>query len=394
MKTKTIILFILFTLLIKPSFSQSLIDSLTSNDYDIILTKLDEIVEQHRVEAISVIHNTIEQSDPYIQLQFLHTLDALNDQAIREYTHNLIDRAEQFAIHESPENPLFAKVDASGILFKYDDFTTAEYLIEYIELKKPDVYWFLDLLPLVYQNIPAFRQVIKDDLVNILENAEYETNRFIALEYLIEFAGTESITNIVDAFVNNNKSSIRFLAFKGLIKLNYQELNSLFKSRLSLDSDDVIRTEIADSLLTKFGTPSDLKAVIDYQPNEPDEVSRRFMGHSIQNFIPPRPTVGTNDMIRNLIHYNDELLQYGWVKTESLHNKFENLLFKIEIKYNNKDFPTLCDLIFSLFIQIDNALAIGELTTEGDKFMHRLLFYIKENIDSEFGTCEEKGKQH
>ena len=79
---------------------------------------------------------------------------------------------------------------------------------------------------------------------------------------------------------------------------------------------------------------------------------------------------------------------------ESLHNKFKNLLLKIEANYSNKDFPTLCKLIYSLFLQIDNALAIGELTTEGDKFMHRLLFYIKENIDSEFGTCEEKGKQY
>jgi hypothetical protein len=65
-----------------------------------------------------------------VQLQFLHTLDALNDQEIRGYTHALIDRADQFALHESPENPLFAKVDASGILFKYDDFSTAEYLIK------------------------------------------------------------------------------------------------------------------------------------------------------------------------------------------------------------------------------------------------------------------------
>lgn len=167
-------------------------------------------------------------------------------------------------------------------------------------------------------------------MVNILENAEYETNRFIALKHLIEFAGTEAITNIVNAFVNNSKSSIRLLAFEGLIKLNYQELNSLIKSRLSLDSDQVIRREIADTLLVKFGTPSDLKAVIDYLPNEPDEVSRRLMEHSIHNFIPPRPTVPTDEMIRNLIHYNDELLQYGWVKIETIHNKFENLLLKLK----------------------------------------------------------------
>lgn len=114
---KTIIIFILLTLLNNPSFGQSLVDSLTSDDYDIIFNKLDEIVEQNRVEAIPIIHNIIEQSNPYVQLQFLHTLDALNDQEIIGYTHALINRADQFALHESLEDPLFAKVDASGILF-------------------------------------------------------------------------------------------------------------------------------------------------------------------------------------------------------------------------------------------------------------------------------------
>jgi hypothetical protein len=384
MKTKTIIIFILFTLLNNPSFGQSLVDSLTCDDYDIIFNKLDEIVEQYRVEAIPIIHNIIEQSNPYVQLQFLHTLDALNDLEIRGYTHALIDRADQFASHESPEDPLFAKVDASGILFKYNDFSTAEYLIEYIELKKPNVYWFLDLLQLVYQNVPAYRQVIKDDLVNILENAEYETNRFIALEHLIEFAGTESITNIVDAFDNNTKSSIRFLAFKGLIKLNYQELNSLFKSRLSLDSDDVIRTEIADTLLIKFGTPSDLKAVIDYQPNEPDEISRRLMGHSIQDFIPPRPTIATADMIDSLISYTAQLLQYNWIKDSINYKTYLTELENQKKLYIQKDEDNLNDSIEYFLELVEEHHKLELLTEEGYKYLHYYGTYVKENVENDF----------
>jgi hypothetical protein len=318
-------------------------------------------------------------------------LDALNDQEIRGYTHALIDRADQFALHESPENPLFAKVDASGILFKYDDFSTAEYLIEYIELKKPNILWFINLLPLVYQNVPAYRQVIKDDLVNILENAEYETNRFIALEHLIGSAGTEAITNIVNAFVNNSKSSIRLLAFEGLIKLNYQELNSLFKTRLSLDSDEVIRSLIADTLLIKFGTPSDLKAVIDYQPNEPDEISRRLMGYSIQNFIPPKPDkMNWNGLATKLITYTDEIYGYGWITNEAIKDSYATLLEDvIDIIGKTTEIDSACTIINTVLLpQTEQDLQEKQITTEGYKFLHYYTIYIKEEIEEELGPCQ------
>ena len=388
---KTIILFILFTLLNNPSLGQSLVDSLTSDDHDIIFNKLDEIVDQNRVAAIPIIHNIIEQSDPYVQLQFLHTLDALNDQEIRGYTHNLIDRADQFALHESPEDPLFAKVDASGILFKYDDFSTAEYLIEYIELKKPNILWFIDLLPLVYQNVPAYRQVIKDDLVNILENAQYETIRFIALEHLIEFAGTEAITNIVNAFVNNSKSSIRLLAFEGLIKLNYQELNSLFKTRLSLDSDEVIRSLIADTLLIKFGAPSDLKVVIDYQPNEPDETTKSLMEYSINHFIPPKPDkMNWNGLATKLITYTDEMLQYGWIANQQTKDFYTTKLQDIITLINQtNEIDSACIIINTVLLpQVEQDLQEKLITTEGNKFLHYYTIYIKEEIEEELGHCQ------
>ena len=387
MKNIIIILLALFTLLNEQPICQSLIDSLTSNNHDIIFNKLKEIVEQNRIETIPVLHNTIEQSDPYVQLQFLHTLDALNDRDIRVLTHDLINRADEFEVHEVPENPLFAKADASGILFKYNDFSTAEFLIQYIEINKPNVCYFLDLLPYVYKNVPAYRQVIKNDLVNILENAEYETNSFIALKCLIESAGTEALMEIVSAFVNNSKPSVRILAFEGLVKLNYQALNSLLKSRINIDSDQVIRLEIADTLLLVFGAPSDLNSVIEYQLTEPDPTAKSLMAYSINSFIPPRPTVTTEQMIKNLITYNAQLYQYGWIQEYNTCQQYVALLDKIENEYMTVSQNDLCDDLKILLAQTDSNLSGHLITTEAYKFFHYHGIYIKENVETELGTC-------
>ena len=52
----------------------------------------------------------------------------------------------------------------------------------------------------------------------------------------------------------------------------------------------------------------------------------------------------------------------------------------------------LCEIIYNLFIQIDDAVAADNLTNEGYKFMHYHVMYIKESIETELGTCEEREK--
>lgn len=228
-------------------------------------------------------------------------------------------------------------------------------------------------------------------MVNILENAEYETNRFIALEHLIGSAGTEAITNIVNAFVNNSKSSIKLLAFEGLIKLNYQELNSLFITRLSLDSDEVIRLLIADKLLIKFGAPSDLKAIIDYQPNEPDETTKSLMEYSINHFIPPKPdTLDWNELTTKLITYTGELFQYGWIANQQTKDFYTTKLQDLITLINQtNEIDSACTIINSkLLPQAEQDLQQALITTEGYKFLHYYTLYINEEIEEELGPCQ------
>ena len=162
--------------------------------------------------------------------------------------------------------------------------------------------------------------------------------------------------------------------------------NLLLKVQLIQDPSWSFRVDLADSLLIKFGEPSDLKAVIDYQPTEPDETTRSLMGFSIQEFIPPRPTVSTSEMIDNLQSFTQELLQYGWITEYSVYNLYQNKLSVIEEAYNKQKVNALCILLDD-FLSYTEGLSRILLTIEGYKFMHYHGTYIKENVESEFGPC-------
>ena len=176
-------------------------------------------------------------------------------------------------------------------------------------------------------------------------------------------------------------------SLKVLISYNTTDAESILLNQLPIDPAWSLRIAIADSLLSHFGKPLDLKTVIDYQPTEPEETAKSLMQYSIQEFIPPRPAVSTSEMIVNLDLYTDQLYQYGWITTEERYNSYKNLINQIKKFYNRSKLNELCSSLNQLLSNSFQDVQYGYITQEGYKFLYYHGIYIKENVETELGTC-------
>ena len=372
-------------------FCQDTYLGLYSEDHGEIFDALDEIVENHDKNAIEILHSLILTQTPYIQLNYLEVLSELGDQEIITYVNEFIDRSNEFSSHEYREDPLEMKVEGTELLMENNDFSTIEYVFEYYDLYKPNFTSLqadvLDLFPIIAKNVPDKIMIIKENLILVLHNSNNEHTRFAALFYLDEIFGSSIIDQFIWA-IEDTYYSIRSFSIDKLSGYQSPELNSLLKERLAIEPGNSLRAQIAEILLTNFGNPSDLKSVTEYQPIEQHKIASSRIEYSIIEFIPPRLTVSTSEMITNLIGYTDELYQYGWITETTIYNQYLDYLKDIEKAYSNKEKELLCEKLDEYLDFTEGLHNSPLLTEEGYKFMHYHGTYIKENVEEEFGECE------
>jgi hypothetical protein len=393
-KMKKII--ILFYLIVTThSYSQDFencVDSLYSQSFLTRLFAVECINDLKIYNALDALGELLENQPPYLQVQFLNALYTLEDPKIRTRAHELIERADGFDEDpEHPYDPLEAKVFATTILVYIGDFSTVNYAFEKLnqdEITTDDALAF-HLLPYIMDQVPSYKDEAKNILLGLLNNDD-EYFRYYALLYLAEEFGKEMNSELVNKLVNDNDLPTRFLALEYLFKQKYAGLNSLLKTQLIQDRTGVFRITIADSLLQKFGEPSDLKAVIDYQPNEPDETARSLMGYAIEDFIPPKPdTLNWQGMTTKLLSYTNELLEYSWIKNEERQDYYIQKLIVVNEALLKNESEEACAIINEQILpKAEQDLKGGLITAEGDKFLHYYTIYIKEEIEKEFGSCQ------
>ena len=390
-------LIVLFCLIVTArSYSQDFencVDSLYSQSFLTRLFAVECINDLKIYSALDALGELLENQPPYLQVQFLNALYTLEDPKIRTRAHELIERADGFGEDpEHPYNPLEAKVFATTILVYIGDFSTVNYAFEKLnqdEITTDDALAF-HLLPYIMDQIPSYKDEAKNILLGLLNNDD-EYFRYYALLYLAEEFGKEMNSELVNKLVNDNDLPTRFLALEYLFKQKYAGLNSLLKTQLIQDRTGVFRTAIADSLLQKFGEPSDLKAVIYYQPDEPDETARSLMGYAIDEFIPPKPaSLNWQGMITKLLSYTNEFLEYGWIKNEATRDYYIQKLNAVkEAIENNSASAEACTIIDEqLLPKAEQDLKDKLITTEGYKFLYYYTIYIKEEIEKEYGACQ------
>jgi|GEM_PF-4437244 len=374
-------------------FSQTKYPGLYSEDYEEILNGLESIVEYNDQEAIDILHSLIEEQTPYVQLNYLRVLSLLSDEEIIKYCNDFISRTDSFSTYEYKEDPLEMRVKATKILMENRDFSTIDYVFEYFNLYKPDFNSLqkdvLTLFPLIAINVPSTLSQIENDLDYVFNNSTIGQNRFTALFTFNEIFG-ENVLNQALIGIDDDEHSIRNFSLNLLVEYEYNDLNNLLKGRLLEDPGRSMRTKMAELLLKKYGAPSDLKFVIDYQPTEIHTTSKSLMGFYIQNFIPPKPdTLDWNGLATKLITYTDELLQYGWIANHQTKDFYSTRLEGIISLINQtNEIDSACAIMSDqLLPQAEQDLLEELITTEGYKFLHYYSVYIKDDIKEEFGQC-------
>jgi hypothetical protein len=386
------IIFILFTLtsICAQNNQLDLIQDLSDPDPNVRARATYTIVKNNLVEYIPYIENLIfGQSEPFMIFDYLEALNKLHSPNIVSITMQYIDLADSFESMFPKDDPLSMKLQATMILFANQNYSTVDYVFQIIERDRPKVdFGALHSLDFIIRNIPDYAVQAKKELIYISNNCPDEYGRYLALLYLNNNYHNEELQQYVDKFTNDLDFTVRLLALEYLFTSEYYDLENLLLQRISLDSYPSVRRAIVDSLLTVFGKPTDLKTVIEYQPTEPDETAKSLMGYAIQEFIPPRPTEATAVMIDNLISYTDELYQYGWVTTQERYDTYKNLLNGIKKAYNRGSLDNLCTNLNQLLWISEQDYQSSAITQEGYKFLHYHGIYIKENVESELGTCQ------
>ncbi len=390
MKNILIVLIIVLSIKGLAQNSQDCLDSLYSQDYLIKLFAVECVTELKIQEAFNVLETLLLNQPPYLQMQFINALYALNDPNIIQKAHALISRADTFDQDaEYPFDPLDAKVFATAILVYKGDFSTTNYVFEKLnrnEVTIKDI-TSIHLLPYIIRNIPAHKDEAKSILTNQLNNAD-ATIRYYSLLYLAEEFGEEVNQELINKFVNDSDLPVKVKALEYLCINRYADLESLLKEQLAFEEESTLRTDISDTLLQKFGNPSDLKAVIDHQPLEPNETARSLLGSAIREFVPPRPSTSTSvsDMVSNLISTTDTLFNYTWLGDLTFTNSLKSKLTQAKIYLLSGDSLT-CAIQVKSFQDDVNLVYKDSLnpdprfvTIEGWKFLYYNAQYILDRL--------------
>lgn len=383
MKKYTIITFFLFLqVIINP---QSLLERLDSPDNSVRVLALIEIRDSNLTEYTNdLVERTFEQPQLYLIHLFVDVLFRL------EYRdtimiHQFIDSCDQFP----KENPLYYKVKASELLINMDDFTTVDYVFEYVD--KDPVKNGQGLIPVLTEialELPQHSQAIKNILINIKDNSEFFQSRREALADLILIFGEMNLQNeILNSVINDPSADVRNFA---MAHYNFPDRKNILEQQIANDSHWYRRINFSEIYLEEFAEPEDLKFIKEYSIIEPDELARRSLTNLFLGFTPPKPdTLNWIGLTNKLITYTDELLQYGWIANQQTKDFYTTKLQDIITLINQtNEVDSACTIINSqLLPRAEQDLQQGLITIEGRKFLRYYTVYIKEEIEEDFGPC-------
>ena len=397
-KIKTIIhfLFILLSSLCCNTFAQcdleGLINQLYSSDPLERESSAFDIADCNLRDALPKIEGLWNEEEDYnVKIQYLQTLYVLGSDQIVDYSLEIVN-SKYNSNRPLDINPYYGKVIATRILFANGEYSTFNSVYDLLNNDYDDANSIVVFaLGDIIEYLPVESENAKQWLIYITNNDSNDLTRSVSLETLFNYFPIETVDLGLDIFNQENSYMLKYEVFKSLISINYAGLKNFFYENLTIADYSDLRYSIADSLLSIFGEPSDFKAVISYQPNEPDETARSLMGYSISDFIPPKPdTLNWQGMITKLLSYTDELFQFGWIKNEETRDYYIQKLNAVkEAIENNSASAEACTIIDEqLLPKAEQDLKDKLITTEGYKFLYYYTIYIKEEIEKEYGACQ------
>ena len=388
-------------------FTEFFVGIMFSQEYcapEYILPLLSSEIDLERSQAVDLIEgcNNFEllheledafaiETQLYIKQSMIEAIHKLNSPNTQNLVYDFINSIEEFE-KDILDDEYYSRLVATKILFDLSEYSNYQYIFDYVENRfdRPAVL-AIQMLSRVIDQLPQYAENARVKLENYSSNSSLPNMRAMAITYLTKHFGAEYANECISKFYNDESYIVRNTAFQLISSLNVRNLNTTLRERLSRDTDWSLRVLISDTLIKKFGEPLDLKAVIDYQPNEPDETARSLMAYSINNFIPPKPdTLNWSGLITKLISYTEEMFQYDWIQNEETRDYYAQRLTEIyEAIENTSEIGEACSIIDERIPpQVEQDLGEQLVTNEAYKFLHYYTIYIKEEIKEEFGPCQ------
>lgn len=384
-------IFVIFLLLLQGSiFSQIdlIIEDLQSEVAYRNVGVVPVIINENLSDAYPYVRDLYESKPIYVQTEFLRVLNHFNDPDVVLRANEILVRLDNLNENEKiyVGDRLLEKVFITEILVTRGHFNTINYVFEIInrdgvENINATVY---NLLESILYKIPEYERQAKNILLEILLNGSDEDRRGITLGILSRKFGAEMIGTLRDKFINDPSALVKYLALQDLILLDRENLHGLLLTKIQANSDWTFELEMIDTLLSIYGTPSDLKLLKDYCEIESNSISKEIISFRINSFTPSNPNLGAEVLVDSLISYTRQLSGFNWIKDSK---NYETYLTELENQKKLIIKEDKCSVIES----INNFLEIVEehrkaklLTEEGYKYLHYYETYIKENVEEEF----------
>lgn len=363
---------------------------LNSDNYSDRSEAIDDILYCKLEETLGYLEERFPiEDDLNIAEKLLSALDSLHSPEIIYYSNYFISNAENYDYYNSQYFLLSSKLSALNILFKHSQYENNQLLFEFLENHPEEVNaYHLSMLETLILNLPEIEPLAKIKLVEILTQTTSEFNISLIVQILSRNYEHEYESLILNYFLHGDSFLIKYRALQSLFNINYYELKNVLINQLSLETNRSIRIIICDSLLNVWGNPFELKIVIDHMIAESDPIANSMIGFKIRDFIPPRPTVSTAEMIQNLLGYCSSLLKYGWITEEYVNEEISQMIALIEEYYHGQAVPELCSNLETYIAAVEDRFNESLITIEAYKFLFYHGNYIKDNVELEFGDCQ------
>ncbi len=327
--------------------------------------------------------------------EYLETLDKLNSNNIVSISKAFIDslNSPYFLKDEKDKIDITeSRLFATEILFEHGDYTTAQYIFDYIDNNRENlkhyVFFIQESLELILNNVPLYSEQARNELIYMAQNNSWQVMRLFALFDLNKAFGSEMNYLFIERLVNDEDSGIKMSGLGHLLKNNYPELDKLIIERLYVDTSRFARIELAQTLLKEFATPSNYAAVKNYLEVEQNQIARSNIEVALDFFV-PKPPDNLNSVVEELNNTSslcDTLLEYNWLGEVTFSNELKNILTTAKSNLQNGDslacrvqvktFQDLVDNVYKDSLNSDPRF----VTIEGWKFLYWNAQYILDRL--------------
>ena len=382
---------LLITLFYSVSHAQqdTILANLDSSDYLVRRSALLKIYNDSLYQYANVLAEKIFQVQEVGMLtEYVRIINYLHHPNAHQIILQFISGADTLCNRKYSRDPLRERVIATGYLINHQDFSTMHYVQEMIDKTRPDydIPAFM-LLHSIAKKVPEWEQWAKNELIYAATNATDNLFRIYAVTWLLSIYGEEMFPLAVEAARNDPEWGNRDSFIGDLVNNNYTDIHNFLKERLYADPYGTVRWSIADFLINSvYGQPSDYKFVLDYLPTEIDTNTAYSISLDLYyNEIPkPDSTVTALVMTDTLISYNNQLYNYQWITSDSLHSNYSARLQTIRDYIANSNYTSAQTEIDAMKASVEENYNSPSplLTTEGWKFLHYYLEYIGERINN------------